>query len=96
MEELSRQAAGEQPETNETVRAQAEGSAGAAAAESAESGAPLSSAEESAAPGGEAAAAEPMTADELLGGSAPEPAPADAGRAQLKAVLEAIVYVLNE
>lgn len=97
MEELSRQVAGEQPETNETVRAQAEQTARAAGpAEPAESGAPASSAEESSAPGGEAAAAEPMTADELLGGSAPEPAPADAARAQLKAVLEAIVYVLNE
>ncbi|GIU75173.1 MAG: hypothetical protein KatS3mg004_2260 [Bryobacteraceae bacterium] len=97
MEELSRQAAGEQPETNETVRAQAEQTARAAgSAEPAESGAPAYSAEGSAAPGGEAAAPEPMTAEELLGGNAPEPAPADAARAQLKAVLEAIVYVLNE
>ncbi len=40
--------------------------------------------------------AEPLTPEELLGGGEAAPAPMDAERARLKAVLEAIVYVLNE
>ncbi|MEJ5369318.1 MAG: SMC-Scp complex subunit ScpB [Bryobacteraceae bacterium] len=85
MEEQLREAAPQQPEPNETVRP--DGAAvpedPAPEAEAAESGSP---------------AAEPgeVTAEELLGGDQQPPPPADSERARLKAVLEAIVYVLNE
>lgn len=92
MEELSRQAAGEQPETNETVRPQEEAAAAVPAAEDSAAEAPEPAAAEAAA----APAPEPLTPEELLGGAGPAPAPMDAERARLKAVLEAIVYVLNE
>lgn len=85
MEELIRQAAGGQQETNENVSPQQEGAAALPAGD--------------ASGGGQAPpqpAAEALTPEELLGGAGPEPAPADAERTRLKAVLEAIVYVLNE
>lgn len=56
--------------------------------------------EEGAPPEAEAAAppleADALTAEELLGGAGQPAGPADTERARLKAVLEAIVYVLNE
>lgn len=79
MEELNRQAAAGQPETDETVRPQEEAAAAVPAAEDSAAEAP-----------------EPLTPEELLGAAGPAPAPMDAERARLKAVLEAIVYVLNE
>ncbi|MCX7603328.1 MAG: SMC-Scp complex subunit ScpB [Bryobacteraceae bacterium] len=97
MEERSRQAAGEQPETNETVRPQAEGEAAGEAPEPGAAAPPQDPAVADA-PAREPAESgpEPLTAEELLGGEQGAPAPADAERARLKAVLEAIVYVLNE
>lgn len=84
MEEQLREAAAEQPEPNEKVRPDA-GAAGTA-----ESGTVPAS--------GEAGASQPgeVSAEELLGAQQQPAVAADAERAQLKAVLEAIVYVLNE
>jgi segregation and condensation protein B len=93
MEELNRKAADGQPETNETVRPQEE------AAVPAVDPSPAASepvAAEEPAHTATALAAEPLTPEELLGGAEAAPAPMDAERARLKAVLEAIVYVLNE
>ncbi|GIU77118.1 MAG: hypothetical protein KatS3mg005_0356 [Bryobacteraceae bacterium] len=91
MEEPIQEAAAGQPETNETVRPPETGSDPDAASVSADAGA--SPAEPPPAP---AAEAEALTAEELLG-AAVQPAGADdAERARLKAVLEAVVYVLNE
>jgi len=88
MEEQLREAAAEQPEPNENVRPDGEAASGPAGAPE---GGP---APES----GEPAAAQPgeFTAEELLGADQQPALPADAERAQLKAVLEAIVYVLHE
>jgi segregation and condensation protein B len=88
MEEQLREAAAEQPEPNENVRPDA-GSGGAPAGSAEGAPVPQSS---------DAAAAQPgeVTAEELLGSDQQPALPADAERAQLKAVLEAIVYVLHE
>jgi len=82
MEEQFEQAAAEQPEQNETVRPDGAGEAAVA--------------EEPAAPPEAGIDGGALTAEELLGPAGEPAEPADAGRAQLKAVLEAIVYVLNE
>ncbi|MGQ9916006.1 MAG: SMC-Scp complex subunit ScpB [Bryobacteraceae bacterium] len=84
MEEKLREAAPQQPEPNETVRPDHE------PALSAGHGSSAGSAEPGAVEAGE------LTADELLGTDRQPVLPADAERAQLKAVVEAIVYVLNE
>lgn len=86
MEEPIQQAAPGQQECNNTVRP--------------EEGAPPE-AEAAAAPAGASAAAplpdeDALTAEELLGAAGQPAGPADTERARLKAVLEAIVYVLNE
>lgn len=88
MEEQFREAAGEQPELNENVRPDGEAARGPAGA--AEGGSAPESGEPGAVQPGE------VTAEELLGADQQPALPADAERAQLKAVLEAIVYVLNE
>jgi len=91
MEEPIQEAAAGQPETNETVRPPETGSEPDAAPVSADA---VASPE--APPPAPATEAEALTADELLG-AADQPAGAeDAERARLKAVLEAVVYVLNE
>jgi len=87
MEEPIQEAASRQPDTDETVRP-AEG------APAPEGGAePAAEAPPGAAPPPES---EPVSADELLGGAAQPAGSAEAERARLKAVLEAVVYVLNE
>lgn len=91
MEEPIQQAADGQPETNETVRPPETGSEPDAASVSADAGA--SPAEPPPAP---AAEAEALTAEELLGAAGQPAGAEDAERARLKAVLEAVVYVLNE
>jgi segregation and condensation protein B len=89
MEELMQGAAGQQPGPDDHVR-HAEG---AAAPDAPPAPAVQAAAEQ---PAGPAAEGETVTAEELLG-SAGQPADtADAERVRLKAVLEAIVYVLNE
>jgi segregation and condensation protein B len=92
MEELMQGAAGQQPEPDDTVRAADDAPPPAAV------DAPAAPEQQTATeqPAGPAAEEETLTAEELLG-SAEQPADsADAERARLKAVLEAIVYVLNE
>jgi segregation and condensation protein B len=87
MEEPIQEAASRQPDTDETVRP-AEGAP-----------APEGGAEPAAeAPPGAALPpeSEPVSADELLGGATQPAGSAEAERARLKAVLEAVVYVLNE
>lgn len=91
MEEPIQEAAAGQPETNETVRPPETGSDPDAASVSADAGA--SPAEPPPAP---AAEAEALTAEELLGAAGQPAGAEDAERARLKAVLEAVVYVLNE
>ena len=92
MEEQFREAAPEQPELNEIVRPDAgHGSCARPAVLPEADGAVTEPGEPSGATGqGE------LTADELLGPAQQPALPADAERARLKAVLEAIVYVLNE
>jgi len=84
MEEPIQQAASGQPEPNDTVRPAADAPVPAEDAQAPED-AP------SAAPEAEA-----ITAEELLGAAEQPADSAGAERARLKAVLEAIVYVLNE
>jgi segregation and condensation protein B len=91
MEEPIQEAAAGQPETNETVRPPETASEPDAASASADAGA--SPAEPPPAP---AAEAEALTAEELLGAAGQPAGAGDAERARLKAVLEAVVYVLNE
>ncbi len=91
MEEPIQEAAAGQPETNETVRPPETASEPDAASASADAGA--SPAEPPPAP---AAEAEALSAEELLGASGQPAGAEDAERARLKAVLEAVVYVLNE
>lgn len=88
MEEQFREAAGEQPELNENVRPDGEAAPGPT--DAAEGGSAPESAESGAVQPGE------VTAEELLAADQQPALPAEAERAQLKAVLEAIVYVLNE
>ena len=105
MEEPIHPAAAGQPEPNETLSARsgeeaaaaAEESAAAAAAEAAADRPGASAAcEDGAAPAAAAPEAEMFTPEQLLPAEEPKAGPADAERARLKAVLEAIVYVLNE
>lgn len=91
MEEPIQEAAAGQPETNETVRPPETGSEPHAASASADAG--QSPAEP---PPPAAAEAESLTAEELLGAAGQPAGAEDAERARLKAVLEAVVYVLNE
>ncbi len=91
MEEKIGQAAAEQPEQSETVRAD-EAAEAAPTAEPPEAAGPEPAAERD----GDAAEPGAVTADELLGSAGQPAGAADAERSRLKAVLEAIVYVLNE
>lgn len=91
MEEPIQEAAAGQPETNETARPPETGSEPHAASASADAG--QSPAEP---PPPAAAEAESLTAEELLGAAGQPAGAEDAERARLKAVLEAVVYVLNE
>lgn len=83
MEEPIQQAASGQPEPNDTVRPA--GDAPGEDAPQAQADAPAAAPE-----------AEALTAEELLGAAEQPADSAGAERARLKAVLEAIVYVLNE
>lgn len=83
MEEPIQQAASGQPEPNDTVRPA--GGAPAGDVPQAQAEAPAAAPE-----------AEALTAEELLGAAEQPADSAGAERARLKAVLEAIVYVLNE
>lgn len=87
MEEPIQEAAPRQPDTDDTVRPAEGATAPETPAE------PAAEAPTGAAPPPES---EPVSADELLGGAAQPADSAEAERARLKAVLEAVVYVLNE
>jgi segregation and condensation protein B len=91
MEEPIQEAAAGQPETNETVRPDETGPTPAAEAQS--GGGNEAAPEDSVSPPPET---EALTAEELLGAAEQPAETADAERARLKAVLEAVVYVLNE
>lgn len=87
MEEPIQEAASRQPDTDETVRPAEGVPAPEGEAE------PAAEAPPGAAPPPES---EPVSAEDLLGGAAQPAGSAEAERARLKAVLEAVVYVLNE
>jgi segregation and condensation protein B len=104
MEEPIHPAAAGQPEPNETLSARsgeeaaaaAEESAAAAASEAAGAPGAEAASEDGARPAEGAPAAELFTPEQLLPAGEQKAGPEDAERARLKAVLEAIVYVLNE